>query len=391
MKKLRLGVVGCGVICKIYMGNLSKSQWVEVVAVADIFLEKAQEMAAQFNVPKACGVEELLADPAVEMVVNLTIPKAHFDINMAALNAGKHVYCEKPLAMSFSDAQKSLKLADEKGLMLGCAPDTILGSPLQTCLKVIQEGWIGKPLAATTNFLCSGHELWHPSPEFFYKPGGCPMMDVGPYYVTAMVMLLGAVSKVSCFAKKSFDKRMIRSAPNAGQMIEVETYSHYSGIMEFTNGVIANINTSYDVWISNLPFLEIYGSAGVLIVPDPNFFQGEVKVFRGESMVDAIKGLPMFDALEKIHSDAMHDYFRIIPQPYHMDQGNLRGLGVVDMAKSLVEKRPHRMAAELACHVTEVLSAFGTSASEERVVRMTSAYGGMTRLPEGTGIFELID
>ncbi|HAL73576.1 MAG TPA: hypothetical protein DCM45_00615 [Clostridiales bacterium] len=390
-KKLRLGIVGCGVISRIYMGNLAKSQWVEVIAVADLFVEKARELADQFDVAKACGVEELLADPAVEMVVNLTVPKAHYEINIKALAAGKHVYCEKPLAMSFADARKSLEFAESKGLMLGCAPDTILGSPLQTCLKVIEEGWIGKPLAATTNFLCSGHELWHPSPEFFYKPGGCPMMDIGPYYVTAMVMLLGAVSKVSCFAKKSFDQRVVRSSPNAGQIIDVETFTHYAGIMEFQNGVIANINTSYDVWLANLPFLEIYGSAGVLIVPDPNFFQGEVKVFRGESMVDAIKGLPMGEALEKIHSPSMFDYFRVIPQPYHMDQGNLRGLGVVDMAKSLVEGRKHRMAAELACHVTEVLSAFGESAREERIVRMTSTYGGMTRLPEGTGIFEKPD
>lgn len=391
MKKLRLGVVGCGVICKFYMGNLAGSTWVEVVAVADVIPEKAREMAALFNVPKACSVDELLADPAVEMVVNLTVPKAHFEINMAALQAGKHVYCEKPLAMSFADAQKSLALSEEKGLMLGCAPDTILGSPLQTCLKVIEEGWIGKPLAATTNFVCSGHELWHPNPAYFYQPGGCPMMDIGPYYVTAMVMLLGAVEKVSCFAKKSFDQRVVRSAPNAGQIIDADTYSHYSGIMTFKSGVIANINTSYDIWISNLPFLEIYGSAGALIVPDPNFFQGEVKVFRGESMVDAIKGLPMDDALLKIHSEEMFDYFRIIPQPYHMDQGNLRGLGVVDMAKSLVEKRPHRMSAQLACHVTEVLSSFGQSAREERVIRMTSTYGGMTRRPEGTGIFEILD
>ncbi|MGI6333372.1 MAG: Gfo/Idh/MocA family protein [Saccharofermentanales bacterium] len=391
MKKLRLGVVGCGVISRIYMGNLAKSRWVEVIAVADLFIEKARELADQFGVAKVCTVEELLADPDVDMVVNLTVPKAHFDINMQALAAGKHVYCEKPLAMSFADAQKSLEFAQSKGLMLGCAPDTILSSPLQTCLKVIEEGWIGKPLAATTNFLCSGHELWHPTPEFFYKPGGCPMMDIGPYYVTAMVMLLGAVSKVSCFAKKSLPRRVVRSQPNAGQIIDVETYTHYSGIMEFRSGVIANINTSYDVWISSLPFLEIYGSAGVLIVPDPNFFQGEVKVFRGESMVDAIKGLPMEDALEKIHSPEMFDYFRTIPQPYNMDQGNLRGLGVVDMAKSLVEGRKHRMAAELACHVTEVLSAFGTSASEERVVRMVSTYDGMTRLPEGEGIFERLD
>lgn len=391
MKKLRLGVVGCGVISRIYMGNLAKSRWVEVIAVADLFIEKARELAGQFGVAKVCTVEELLADPDVDMVVNLTVPKAHFDINMQALAAGKHVYCEKPLAMSFADAQKSLEFAQSKGLMLGCAPDTILSSPLQTCLKVIEEGWIGKPLAATTNFLCSGHELWHPTPEFFYKPGGCPMMDIGPYYVTAMVMLLGAVSKVSCFAKKSLPRRVVRSQPNAGQIIDVETYTHYSGIMEFRSGVIANINTSYDVWISSLPFLEIYGSAGVLIVPDPNFFQGEVKVFRGESMVDAIKGLPMEDALEKIHSPEMFDYFRTIPQPYNMDQGNLRGLGVVDMAKSLVEGRKHRMAAELACHVTEVLSAFGTSAGEERVVRMVSTYDGMTRLPEGEGIFERLD
>ncbi len=388
MKKLKLGVVGCGVICKVYMGNITKSPWVEVVAVADMFLEKAREMAQEFGIPKVLEPDELLTDPEVEMVINLTIPKAHFEINMAALNAGKHVYCEKPLAMSFEDARRSLALAEEKGLMLGCAPDTILGSPLQTCLKIIEEGWIGMPLAATTNFMCSGHELWHPNPEFFYKPGGCPMMDIGPYYVTAMVMLLGAVSKVGCFAKKSFDKRIVRSAPNAGQVIDVLTYTHYSGIMEFQGGVIANINTSYDVWMSNLPFLEIYGSAGVLIVPDPNFFQGEVKIFRGESMVDAIKGLPMSDQLEKIHSDEMHDYFRIIPQPYHVDQGNLRGLGVVDMAKSLVENRPHRMSAELACHVTEVLSSFGVSASEERIVRMSSGYNGMQRLPEGTGIVE---
>lgn len=390
MRKVKVGIIGCGVICQTYLRNLTQIfEMIEVVAVADMFIEKAKQVAEQFNIPKAYSVDELLADKEVEIVVNLTIPVAHKEINIKALNAGKHVYCEKPLALNLEDAKETIDLANEKGLLLGCAPDTFLGAGLQTCRKIIEEGWIGTPIGATANLVSRGHETWHPAPEFYYKKGAGPMLDMGPYYITALVSLLGPIDKVSCFAKKTFDKRIITSQPLRGKEIEVDVLTHYAGLMEFKNGVIANINVSFDVWLSNLPCIEIFGTEGTLVVPDPNMFGGPVKLLRGNSMVDSIEGLDVGGAVEKIHSEEMFDFFKEIPLAYNKTEDNMRGLGLLDMAYSIVEGREHRTNPELVYHVMEALSSFDISAKEGTTYKMTTTCEQPKPIPTGLQIGSL--
>jgi len=384
MRKVKVGVVGCGVISDVYLENLTSTFKVtEVKACADLFPEKAREAADKFNVPKACSVEELLADPEIEIVVNLTIPVAHTEINLAALNAGKHAYCEKPLALNMEDAKKTMETAQDKNLLLGCAPDTFLGAGLQTCRKVIDDGMIGEPVAATANFVCHGHETWHPAPEFYYKEGAGPMMDMGPYYLTALVSLLGPISRLNCFARKTFEERTITSKMLKGQKIDVDVLTHYSGIMEFESGAIVNINKSFDVWLSNLPCMEIYGTEGTLIAPDPNFFGGPVKVLRGEDMVKSVDGLDVGEAVEKIHSEEMFEFFKEVPLIYDNITDNMRGIGVVDMAYALTEGRKHRAGGDLIYHVTEALTSFDKSAKEGKIYEMTSTCDRPQELPSG--------
>ena len=384
MRKVKVGIIGCGVICQTYMRNLTQLfENLEVVAVADMFIDKAQEVAAQFNVSKAYTVDELLADPEVEIVANLTIPKAHKEINMKALEAGKHVYCEKPLAMTLEDAKEQIDLAKKKNLLLGCAPDTFLGAGLQTCRKVIEEGWIGKPLGATVNLVGHGHETWHPAPEFYYKEGAGPMLDMGPYYITALVSLLGPIDKIHCLAKKSFDKRVITSKAQRGKEIDVDVLTHYAGIMEFKNGVIVNINMSFDVWLSNLPQFEIFGSEGTLVVPDPNMFGGPVKLLRGNSMVDSVEGMDVGEAVEKIHSEEMYEFFKEVPLLYNKSEDNMRGLGLLDMAYSIVEERDHRTGTDLVYHVTEALLSFDIAAKTGKVYKMKSTCKQPKPIPTG--------
>ena len=211
MKPVKAGIVGCGNICDIYFKMAKKFRSLDVVACADLILDRARAKAAQHDVPKACTTEELLADPDIELVINLTVPKAHAEVGFAALQAGKSMHTEKPLAVTREDGLKMLALAEEKGLRLGAAPDTFMGAGLQTCRKLIDDGWIGRPVAATACMLCRGHEHWHPDPIFYYQPGGGPMFDMGPYYLTALVSLLGPVRRVSGSTGIAFPERTITS------------------------------------------------------------------------------------------------------------------------------------------------------------------------------------
>src|SRR5215213_4661249 len=227
VRKVKIGVVGCGMISSIYLKNCTQTfDILDVVAVADLMPELAQQRAEEFNIPRACTVEQLLADPAIEIVLNLTTPQAHVALNLQALAAGKHVYTEKPFALTHEDADSVLALARSKGLLVGCAPDTFLGGGLQTCRKLIDEGWIGTPVAATAFMMSHGHEHWHPSPEFYYQRGGGPMFDMGPYYLTALVSLLGPVKRVTGATRTTFPERTITSQPKFGQKIEVEVPTH---------------------------------------------------------------------------------------------------------------------------------------------------------------------
>ena len=360
MNKVKIGIIGCGNISSIYLKNLSTMfEITEVSACADIILENAVKKAQEFNIKKACSVEELLSNPDIKIVVNLTIPSAHFEVSMAALEAGKNVYVEKPLSLTREQGIEIINKAKEKGLLVGGAPDTFLGGGLQTCRKLIDDGWIGQPVAATAFMTCHGHESWHPAPEFYYKVGGGPMFDMGPYYLTALISLMGPVARVSGITKKTFPERTITSQPNYGKVIQVDVPTHVTGLLEFENGAIGTIITSFDVWDANLPYIEIYGSTGSLKVPDPNGFGGPVLIKRaGQS--------------QWMEIPLTHGYAE-----------NSRGVGVADMAYSILSGRKHRANVDLTYHVLDIMHAIHDSSNEGKHIQLESTLTRPSALPLG--------
>lgn len=346
---MKIGIIGCGNISGIYMHNLRSYEGVEVVACADLDRERAVAKAAEYGIAKGCSTEELLADPEIELVVNLTIPAAHADVSIQALEAGKHVYCEKPLAISLEDGKRILAKAQEKGLRVGSAPDTFLGAGIQTCRRLILEGAIGKPLSATAFMMSRGHEFWHPSPEFYYQAGGGPMFDMGPYYLTALVALIGPIREIAGMTNISFAERTILSQPKYGKKIKVEVPTHIAGTMRFADGAIGTIITSFDIQGgSMLRNIEIHGSEGTLCVPDPNTFGGEIMLRRvgNKDWEDIPLELPYAD--------------------------NSRGLGVLDMVKAIQSGGKHRASGELAYHVLEAMHGFSVSSEQGATYKMES-------------------
>ncbi|EJY56099.1 oxidoreductase domain-containing protein [Alicyclobacillus hesperidum URH17-3-68] len=347
MAQVKVGVIGCGVISEIYLKNC-QTFGMDVVACADIDLERARSRAAQFGVPKACSVDELLSDPEVEIVINLTIPNAHADIARRALLAGKHVHSEKPLALNTEEGKALVQLAISRGLRIGAAPDTFLGSHLQTARKVLDDGWIGRPIAATAFMMSHGPERWHPNPDFFYQPGGGPMFDMGPYYLTALVHLLGPVRQLTGIAQTTFAERVITGPNRFGERIPVSTPTHVTGLLQFEQGAVGTIVTSFDVWHSELPRIEIYGTEGTLSVPDPNYFGGALRV-RRQGAEEWTEVAPLFGFSE-----------------------NRRGLAVADMADAVKTGRPHRANGELALHVLEIMEGIHVSSTSGRHYEMTT-------------------
>ncbi|GAC1652128.1 MAG: hypothetical protein NVS4B12_23370 [Ktedonobacteraceae bacterium] len=273
-----LGIIGCGQISSIYLQAPAKFPFLQILACADINMQRAQTQAQRFHIPKACTVDALLADPAISIVVNLTVPNVHSDITLAALAAGKHVYSEKPLALSREQGLALLTASEHANKRIGCAPDTFLGAGIQTCIKLINDGTIGTPLAATAFMMNHGPEHWHPDPHFFYQPGAGPLFDMGPYYLTALISLFGPVRRVTASTRISFPQRTITSSPLYGSTISVQTPTHLAGILDFANDAVVTMVTSFDVWSHHLPRLEIYGSHGSLLIPDPNTFGGPVLI-----------------------------------------------------------------------------------------------------------------
>jgi predicted dehydrogenase len=345
MCPLGVGVVGCGVISEIYLKNAALFPQIEVRGVADLVPEAAAARAEAFDV-EAMTPEQLLARDDVDIVLNLTIPAAHAEVGHAAIAAGKHVYLEKPLAGSLADAKAMTEAADAAGLRIGCAPDTFLGGGHQTARALVDAGRIGTPSAGTAVLMLAGHERWHPNPDFYYKPGGGPLLDMGPYYITAMVNLLGPVARVSALASRGRDTRTIATGPRAGQTVPVEVQTHVAGVMEFASGALVQIATSFEVRAHRHTPLELYGPEGSLLIPDPNRFDGTVELFETEWTAQ-----PMRHA----HGD-----------------GNYRGLGLADMAAAIVEDRPHRASGALALHVLEIMEALLASAEGGRAVEITS-------------------
>lgn len=354
----KVGIIGCGTISGIYFSAGKTFEILDIVACADLDMGRAQAKAAEFGA-KACTVEELLADPDIKIVINLTVPRAHYQVAMAALNAGKSVHNEKPLAITREEGKEILETAAAKGLRVGCAPDTFLGGGLQTCRKLIDDGWIGEPVGATAFMMGHGPESWHPDPEFYYKIGGGPMFDMGPYYLTALINLLGPVRRVTGSTRITFPERIITSKPKYGTKIKVDVPTHVAGILDFASGAIGTIITSFDVWGAELPRIEVYGTEGTLSVPDPNTFGGPVRIKRA-------------GASEWSEIPLTHGYSQ-----------NSRGIGAADMAYALRSGRPHRANGELAYHVLDIMHAFHDAAREGKHIEIQSTCERPAPLPLG--------
>lgn len=359
MEKVKVGVIGCGTISDRYLTWCPKFTILEVTACADIVAERAQQKAAQYGI-RAQTIDELLANPEIEIVLNLTVPDVHADVSLAAIRAGKSVYSEKPLALKRANGQEILAAAREQGVLLGCAPDTFLGGGLQTCRKLIDDGWIGTPVAAVAFMAGHGPESWHPAPDFFYQVGGGPMFDMGPYYLTALIHLLGPVRRVTGSTRISFPQRIATSdrlpPEEYGRTIDVEVPTHVAGVLDFEAGPVGTLVTSFDVWAHHLPRIEIYGSEGSLSAPDPNTFRGPVKLRRAGA-----------------------DEWSDIPLSHSSDVE--RGIGVADMAYALRTGRPHRASGELAYHVLDVMHAVHESSEGGQHVTITSTVERPAPLP----------
>ncbi len=354
--RVKFGIIGCGNIFPHYARYTKPYAFVELAACADLDLDRARERAEEFGVPRACTVEELLADPEIQIVVNLTYPIAHAEVSLQALRAGKHVYSEKPIGIALDEARAVVETARERGLKVACAPDTMLGAGIQTCRRLIDEGRIGEPVAAVAFLTNHGMEHWHPDPEFFYKRGGGPMLDMGPYYVSALLNLLGPARRVSGSARITFPERLITSQAKHGEHIRVETPTHLTGTVEFARGPIATLLVSNDIWGANLPRIEIYGSEGSLSVPDPNLFGGPVRLLGRDG---------------RRWEDVPHT---------HREPGG-RGIGVAELASAIFEDREPRASAALALHALEIMLAFEQSSAQGRHIDLATTCEQPEALP----------
>jgi predicted dehydrogenase len=339
---LNVGIIGCGNILGQYVKGCRHFEILNIVACADIVSEKAA----------------LLADPEVDIVLNLTIPRAHTDVSLAAVAQGKHIYSEKPLATKRKDGQQIIQKAKEAGVLVGCAPDTFLGAGLQASRDLIDKGAIGRPVAASAFFMSSGPERWHPNPAFFYEPGAGPLFDMAPYYLTALIHLLGPVEYLSADSHISFTERVAGHPDRKGEKIPVHVPTFVSSLLAFSGGVPATLITSFDVWASEVPRIEIYGSEGTLSVPDPNIFSGPVRLRQKDD-----------------------EDWRKMPINGWSEAG--RGIGLADMAHALVSDRPHRASGEMAFHVLDIMETIIEAGSSGQRVQLESSTVRPAPLPVG--------
>jgi predicted dehydrogenase len=358
-RTVRVGVVGCGAISAAYFKMAPKLPILEMAACADLDLQRAQARAEEFGVPRACTVEELLADDSIEVVLNLTVPKAHAPIALQALQRGKHTFAEKPFGVNREEGLEVLEAGRASGLRVGCAPDTFMGAGVQTARKVIDDGLIGRPVAFTAFMMGRGHESWHPNPEFYYEVGGGPMFDMGPYYLTALLNLLGPVRRISGLASIAIPERTITSQPKHGKKITVETPDHITGSMEFENGAVGSIVTSFATM--HAPYdgkfpITVFGTDGTLRVPDPNGFDGPVQLRRqGEAEWQDV--------------------------PHAFPTGYGRAVGLADMAHAVRAGRLHRCSAEQAFTVLDLMQGFLDSSAEGKAVTPVLRYERPAPMP----------
>lgn len=355
MSELSVGVVGCGNISTAYLRLAPMFAGFKITAVADLNADAACAQAAEFGC-QALSVDELMADRSIDLIINLTVPTAHYEVSAAALRAGKHVYSEKPFVLSVAEGQSLLELAREQGLRVGSAPDTFLGGAHQAARQQIDAGDIGQIIGGSCYFQSHGMEHWHPDPTFFFQPGGGPVLDMGAYYVSNLVQFLGPVRRVVAMAGKPFATRTVTSEPNPGAVIDVNVDTSVRAILEFEQGAQVSFTVSWDVWAHEHNHMELYGTKRTVYVPDPNRFGDTVRVNDGESehTVAPLQVLGVAN-FEDNNGDMIANY---------------RGVGLADMIAAIHEDRPHRCNGELALHVVDVLLSILRSAEEGQFVTM---------------------
>jgi predicted dehydrogenase len=360
-ERVKVGVIGTGAISGAYLGMAKNFPLVEMAACADMNLDAARAKASEFGIPKVCTVDEIFADRSIEIVLNLTIPKAHVPVALRAIASGKHTYCEKPLGIDREEGRKLLDAAKAAKLRVGCAPDTFMGAGVQTARKVIDDGTIGRPVALTAFMMGRGHESWHPNPQFYYEKGGGPMFDMGPYYLTALLNLLGPVKRISGMSAIEIPDRVITSEPKKGTKISVETPDHICGLMEFEAGAIGTIIQSFATRFaefggpSKQP-ITIFGTEGTLRVPDPNQFDGPVHVRQKDEAE-----------------------WREVPHSFVAGYG--RSVGLADMAQAIRAGRKHRCSAEQSFTVLDLMQGFQVSSDSGRAVTPTTKYERPAPMP----------
>ena len=350
-----VGIIGAGVISTQYLENLTTFPDVRVLFIADIDLERAKAQAGRFGVPESGSVEELLAHPEVEIVVNLTIPAAHVEVATQALEAGKHVWSEKPFALDRESGKALLARAHELGLRVATAPDTFLGAGLQTGKRLIAEGRIGRPLTAVTMFQGPGPESWHPNPDFYYVPGGGPLFDMGPYYLTALIQNLGPVKRVAATQSTARTTRTIGSGPRKGETFQVTTPTHFSALLEFESGATAQSVYSFESSIRRHGVVEFTGTDGALVFPDPNNFDGELAFWQ-----DATDEPEVIEAVGVTTT---------------------RGTGVLELARAIRAGVPERANGEQGYHVVDVMVSIAEAATSGQWVEVESTVAPAEALP----------
>ncbi|TCD14853.1 Gfo/Idh/MocA family protein [Oricola cellulosilytica] len=359
MKKLGVGIIGCGNISTSYLRLAPLFKALEIRAVADMSMEAAKVRAKEFGV-ETMTVQDMLASDKIDVVVNLTIPDAHFAVTKSILEAGKHAYSEKPLVLTLEEGEELRALAGVKNLRVGSAPDTFLGGAHQLARARIDEGLIGKVIAGTCHVMSHGMEHWHPNPDFFFLPGAGPILDIGPYYITNLIQLLGPVKRVASLATSATTTRTILSEPRKGEQIPVKTPTNIHALLDFADGATITLSASWDVWVHRHASMELYGTEGSMFVPDPNFFGGTVESAGRDGLIKPL--------------EAWSHPFGIANQEHaNGPLANYRTAGLADMAQAIVEGREHRCSLDLALHAVDVMTAILKSGDTGSFVDMTTS------------------
>ncbi len=377
MRDFQIGILGCGVISRTYASDIKAFYpRLHIAACADVRPESARKLAEEFGIPKACTPEELLGDPEIEIIIDLTPPQFHVELNRQIIQAGKHLFSEKPFAQTTREAEELVALAVEKGVKIGSAPDTFLASGLQSMRYYLDTGLIGKPFFVTANMTTFGAETWHPAPAPFYRKGSGPLYDMAPYYLSALVALFGPAESVGAFSAKPSETRHVYSGPQAGTEIPAEIPTHYSAILRMRSGVIANLNVSFDIYRSSLPMFEVYGDGGTLAYPDPNFGGGTPKVYRKEQFTDTVwQHTP--------ESEARRETFRDLPELFTRAKDYSRGIGVLDLAAAIERNGRNRANGEMIIHITEIIEGLIRSAESGSFAQLRTTCGRPEPLKPG--------